>query len=144
MAVREKFGKVTQEEFFVDTGVWFAYINAGDPDHRRVRQFLDHAPDRLVTTNYVFDEAITLTLARLGHQRALLVGKTLLDPDVVEMTHVTPADEKAAWALFEQRDDKFCSFTDCTSFVIMRRRKLRVAVTLNRHFPQEGFQVVPE
>lgn len=144
MAVRAKFGKMTREGFFVDTGAWFAYINAGDPDHRRVRQFFDHSSGRLVTTSYVFDKAITLTLARLGHQRALLVGKTLLDPGVVEMIHVTPADEKAAWALFEKRGDKFYSFTDCTSFVIMRRRKLSVAVTLDRHFSQEGFQVVPE
>lgn len=144
MAVQASFRKMTREGLFVDTGAWFAYVNADDPDHQRVREFLDHSPGRLVTTTYVFDEAITLTLARLGHRRALLVGRTLLDPDVVEMIHVSPSDEKTAWNLFEKRSDKFYSFTDCTSFVVMRRRKLNVAIALDSHFSQEGFQVFPE
>ena len=129
---------------FVDTGAWFAYINASDPDHQRVREFLDKYPGRLVTSTYVFDETVTLTQARLGHRRALAVGGTLLEPAVVEMIHVTPADEKAAWNLFEKRPDKSYSFTDCTSFVVMRRQKIVKAVTLDDHFSQEGFTVVPE
>lgn len=132
------------EQVFVDTGAWFAYVNAGDPDHQRVREVLDNYPERLVTSTYVFDETVTLTQARLGHHRALAVGKTLLNPRVVETVHVTPSDEKAAWALFEKRPDKAYSFTDCTSFVVMRRRKIEKAVTLDEHFFQEGFAVVAQ
>jgi predicted nucleic acid-binding protein len=135
---------MTRERVFVDTGAWFAYINASDPDYQRVRQFLDQYPGRLVTSIYVFDETVTLTQARLGHRRALTVGRTLLDPTIVEMIHATPSDEKAAWGLFEKRPDKSYSFTDCTSFVVMRRQKIGKAVTLDSHFSQEGFQVVPE
>lgn len=131
------------EHLFVDTGAWFAYANAGDPDHKRIREFLDKYPGRLVTSTYVFDETVTLTQARLGHQRAMTVGATLLDPTVVEMVHVAPSDEKAAWNLFEKRPDKSYSFTDCTSFVVMRRQKIAGAVTLDDHFSQEGFTVVP-
>ncbi|MGE0822587.1 MAG: type II toxin-antitoxin system VapC family toxin [Candidatus Binatia bacterium] len=143
MAVRANLRRVTREEIFVDTGAWFAYINADDPDHRRVRQFIDQYPGHLITSNYIFDETVTLTLARLGHRKSVLVGKTLLNPEVVEMIHVTPADEKVAWSLFEKRPDKAYSFTDCTSFVVMRRLKLEVAVALDNHFLQEGFQVRP-
>jgi len=132
------------EYVFVDTGAWFAYINASDPDHQRVRQFLDKYPGRLGTSTYVFDETVTLTQARLGHRKALAVGRTLLDPTVVEMIHVTPSDERAAWNLFEKRPGKSYSFTDCTSFVVMRRQKIRRAVTLDDHFSQEGFDAVPE
>ena len=143
MAVRANLRRVTHEEIFVDTGAWFAYINADDPDHRRVRQFFDQYSGRLITTNYIFDETVTLTLARLGHRKSVLVGKTLLNLEVVEMIHITPADEKNAWSLFEKRPDKAYSFTDCTSFIIMRRLKLEIAVALDNHFLQEGFQTRP-
>jgi hypothetical protein len=54
-----------------------------------------------------------------------------------------PADERAAWSLFEQRPDKAYSFTDCTSFVLMRREGSATPVALGEHFSQEGFVVVP-
>ena len=134
---------MTGERHFVDTGAWFAYVNAADPDHDRVRRILDRPPGRLVTSNYVFDETVTLTQARLGHRRAVTVGRTLLDLAVVELLSITPIDERAAWALFEKRPDKAYSFTDCTSFVLMRREKIATAVALDDHFSQEGFIVAP-
>jgi len=135
---------MTKESIFVDTGAWFAYINASDPDHSRVRQFLDQYPGRVVASTYVFDETVTLTQARLGHRKALAVGRTLLDSAIVEMIHITPSDEKAAWNLFEKQADKSYSFADCTSFVVMRRQKIATAVALDSHFFQEGFIVAPE
>ena len=134
---------MTGERHFVDTGAWFAYVNGADPDHRRVRLILDQPPGRLVTSSYVFDETVTLTQARLGNRRAVAVGRTLLDLAVVELLSVTPADERAAWSLFEKRGDKSYSFTDCTSFVLMRREKIATAVALDDHFSQEGFAAVP-
>jgi predicted nucleic acid-binding protein len=134
---------VTAERVFVDTGAWFAYVNSGDPDHRRVREVLDAPPAALVTSTYVFDETVTLTQARLGHRRAVTVGRVLLDPTLVELLHVTPVHERAAWTLFERRPDKSYSFTDCTSFVLMRRERMERAVALDAHFSQEGFVVLP-
>ena len=131
------------ERLFVDTGAWFAYVNAADPDHARVRQVLDRPPGRLVTSSYVFDETVTLTQARLGHRRAVAVGRILLDRTVVELLSILPTDERASWLLFEKRPDKSYSFTDCTSFVLMRREKIGTAAALDQHFSQEGFVVVP-
>lgn len=131
------------EPIFVDTGAWYAYINAKDPDHFKVREFLDAFEEKLVTSSYIFDEIITLVLARLGHEKAVKVGEVLLNPKVVELVRVGAADEWSAWQLFQQRSDKMYSFTDCTSFVLMRRLKLAKALTLDEHFAQEGFEVVP-
>jgi len=131
------------EPIFVDTGAWYAYINAKDPDHFKVREFLDSFEEKLVTSSYIFDEIITLVLARLGHEKAVKVGEVLLNPKVVELVRVGAADEWSAWQLFQQRSDKMYSFTDCTSFVLMRRLKLAKALALDEHFMQEGFEVVP-
>jgi predicted nucleic acid-binding protein len=143
VAVRTGWAEVRGERHFVDTGAWFAYVNAADPDHERLRSILDRPPGRLVTSTYVFDETVTLTQARLGHRQAVTVGRALLDLAVVELMSVAPADERAAWSLFEKRADKAYSFTDCTSFVLMRREKIAIAVALDEHFSQEGFAVVP-
>ncbi len=132
-----------RERVFVDTSAWYAYINARDPDHLRVREFLESFTGSLVTSTYVFDETATLVLTRLGHQRAVKVGAVLLDPAVVELVRVGAADERLAWKLFQERPDKPYSFTDCTSFVLMRRLNLTQALALDDHFAQEGFEVVP-
>ena len=108
-----------------------------------MREFLDSFEEKLVTSSYIFDEIITLVLARLGHQKAVKVGEVLLNPKVVELVRVGAADEWSAWQLFQQRSDKMYSFTDCTSFVLMRRLKLAKALTLDEHFAQEGFVVIP-
>ena len=46
---------------FVDTGAWFSFVNARDPDHSRVEAYLNSTEGHLVTSSYVFDETITLT-----------------------------------------------------------------------------------
>ncbi|GAB4418596.1 MAG: hypothetical protein OHK0032_14560 [Thermodesulfovibrionales bacterium] len=43
----------------------------------------------------------------------------------VDKIWITPSDEKQAWNLFISRNDKSYSFTDCTSFVVMRRMKIK-------------------
>lgn len=129
------------EYLFVDTGAWFAFLNRADPDHQAVSELFDSFRGRLVTTSYVFDETVTLCLARLGHDTAALTGLTLLDPDVVDLFRISASDEKAAWELFLARPDKAYSFTDCTSFVLMRRLGIRRAAALDDHFRQEGFEV---
>jgi predicted nucleic acid-binding protein len=50
-------------------------------------------------------------------------------------------DWKAAFELFKKYFDKNLSFTDCTSFSLMRRLKLKVAFTFDCHFQQVGFEV---
>ena len=128
---------------FVDTGAWFAYVNARDPDHERVREVIDRFSGRTLTTNFVFDETITLCAYRLGHKVAVQVGKTLLDTDVVDLIRVTTADERAAWDLFLKRPDKEYSYTDCTSFSLMRRLEIKTAISLDDDFRREGFELLP-
>jgi hypothetical protein len=131
------------QRVFVDTSAWFAFVDRRDPDHRAVRTALRKHDGRLVSSTYVLDEVVTLCRYRLGHEPAVRVGRTLLDPAVVDLVRITSDDELAAWQLFEARADKEYSFTDCTSFTLMRRLEIDVAIAVDEDFTQEGFQVMP-
>ena len=126
----------------MDTSAWLAYANRTDKCHAEVRGALKRFEGRLVTTNFVFDETVTLC-RRLGHGTATLVGDALRSLDLVDMVRVRPSDEQDAWQLFKDRADKEYSFTDCTSFVIMRRLSLSRAAALDEDFRREGFEAVP-
>jgi predicted nucleic acid-binding protein len=129
------------ERVFVDTSALYAYINSKDPDHERVKSYLKNFDGQLIITNFVFDEIVTLVLGRMGHDKAVLTGNTLLNPKVFVVIRVRRNDERNAWELFVDRSDKTYSFTDCTSFIIMRRLGIDKSLAIDPHFQREGFQV---
>ena len=60
---------------FVDTSGFFVWINQRDPNHQTMLA-LPHEPGcRLVTTDYILDETLTLFMARgIPHQRKRLLN----------------------------------------------------------------------
>ena len=131
------------ERVFVDTSAWVAFANKDDPDHDRVRGELRARRGRLLTSNFVFDETVTWCAARLGHRLACTVGRRLLESPRVDLVRVAADDERQAWDLFVSREDKQYSFTDCTSFVLMRRMGLGQALEVDEDFRREGFETLP-
>jgi len=131
------------ERIFVDTSAWFAYANRRDRDHTKVRPVFREFQGRLTISNFIFDETVSLCLCRLGHDTSQRVGSLLLDTKEVDLIRITPEDERAAWRLFCERGDQRYSFTDCTSFQLMRRLQMMTALTLDDDFLTEGFQAVP-
>ena len=127
---------------FVDTSAWFALANRGDRDHESMRAVLESHEGRLVTSNFVLDETITLCRLRLGHASAVRVGTGLRSGQIADVVRATTADENAAWTLFEQRADQRYSFTDCVSFAMMRRMKIDAAAALDEDFDRERFTVL--
>jgi predicted nucleic acid-binding protein len=125
---------------FVDTSGWYAYARKDDPAHESACAALGRWEGRLVTTDYVFDETVTLARVRLGPNAAETIGETLLDAGVVELVRLLPEDFEDAWQMFKKGKDKDWSFTDCASFAVMRRLRLAAAVTTDRHFRQAGFE----
>ena len=131
------------DRLFVDTGAWVALVNRGDSLHEAVVAVLEAFNGRLVTSNYVVDESVTVCRFRLGHASAARLGERLMTGTGVDQVRVTPDDERSAWALFLAREDKDYSFTDCTSFVLMRRLNIRRVAATDDDFRREGFDVVP-
>lgn len=97
----------------------------------------------LVTTDYVADETLTLIRKRIGLRAAekwwqQIEASSRLRWEWIDIRRA----EKARGVFFRQRDKDY-SFTDCTSFVVMRELKIGQALATGDHFRQMGFQVLP-
>ena len=131
------------KRLFVDTGAWYALADRNDPDHLRVGDFLKAQTLRLVTTNFVFDEAVTLIRYRLGFPAAKTFGEQLLRANVTNVLTVNRRDQSRAWEIFTRYRDKSFSFADCTSFATMQRLKLDSAVAIDDDFRAFGMTCLP-
>lgn len=118
---------------FVDTSAWYSAYVPADSQHAAVQKALAVSP-RLITTDYVIDETLTLLKARGHADRALHLGPRILDGRAAQLEYVTPRDIEQAWIAFAKFRDKAWSFTDCTSFVVMNRLGLMEALSLDEHF----------
>jgi predicted nucleic acid-binding protein len=131
---------------FVDTAGWVACADVADPAHEQAAAARDHwLEDRvmLVTTDYVADETLTLLRLRLGLGAAEAWWQQVDGSSRLRWEYVSVARaDKARGFFFRYRDKEF-SFTDCTSFVVMRELRLREVLTTDHHFAQAGFLTLP-
>ena len=132
---------------FVDTSAFYALTDSKDQNHvaarRQLRAFLRERR-ALVTSTYVLDELFTLVRMRLGHRIAVKLGEELSKSRWCEVFEVSQETRLAAWQLFVRYDDQTFSFTDCTSFALMRTLELDIAFTFDRKdFRAAGFSPVP-
>ena len=120
--------------------------DAADPAHeasRRERDVCLEDGGTLVSTDYVIDETLTTVRFRLGLNAAeawwqQIDGSVRLRIESID----EPRRERARALFFGYRDKEF-SFTDCCSFALMRELRIRRALTLDHHFRQMGFEVIP-
>jgi uncharacterized protein len=131
---------------FVDTAGWMACADAADPAHRASRTARDAAlgsGQLLVTTDYVVDETLTLIRLRLGIDAAEAWWTQVDGSSRVRAEAIDALRAEKARALFFRHRDKDYSFTDCTSFVVMRELRLREVLSTDHHFRQMGFRALP-
>jgi predicted nucleic acid-binding protein len=131
---------------FVDTAGWMACADAADSAHGKavaVRDAWLEGGGLFVTSDYVADETLTLLRIRLGIDAAEAWWRQVDGSSRVRWEYVNPARADKARDFFFRFRDKDFSFTDCTSFILMRELKLREALTTDRHFVQAGFGIKP-
>ena len=132
---------------FVDTAGWMACADESDPGHKRACEARDSALEQgsvLVATDYVLDETLTLIRKRLGLAAARAWWEQIEGSSRLRWEWIGMARAEKARSVFFRHHDQDCSFTDCTSFVVMQELKLKRALTTDRHFRQMGFQVLPD
>lgn len=129
--------------FFVDTNAWYARITEDDRFHRAAVEFAASVDCLFLTTNYVIMETANLTQLRQGYALAKKFLEIVHASQILTIHFVTQEDHFAALLLFLQNQTK-ASFTDCASFVIMRKLKIKNAFTFDQDFTRAGFSCFPK
>ena len=127
--------------YFADTFFFAALLNPKDSAHLWARaelmQLLERR-SRVVTTSFV--------LIELGSSMASIKTRSifteLLETLPTWKVTVIPCSQRLlnrGLALFATRPDKEWSVVDCISFVVMKDKKIKKALTGDHHFDQAGF-----
>jgi uncharacterized protein len=131
---------------FVDTGAFLARYLARDQHHQRAREgwrLLTDESRRLAATNFVLDETFTLLARWAGHSFAAARAREIYASGVLQIIRPDESDELGAVSLLDKYGDQGVSFTDCVSFVVMRRVHIGEAFAFDRHFELAGFALWP-
>jgi predicted nucleic acid-binding protein len=128
---------------FVDTGVIYADYDEGASRHESANQALNAAYrgklGQPFTSDYVYDEGVTLTQRRTGtFEAAKTIGEKVRGvgefADVYSLVHVAPANFQAAIDAFERYDDQGLSFTDATTVALVEHRDIDTVLSFDDDF----------
>lgn len=130
------------EHVFVDTAFWIALIYPRDNLHATAKAWA-RACDKhqLVTTDAVLGELETFFAEKGPELRTMVskyIGELENDPNLSVLPGSREVTRKAR-KLFAERPDKGYSSVDCNSMVTMKDRDIRLVLTYDEHFEQEGF-----
>lgn len=130
---------------FLDTSYFKALLDEHDDFHEKAVEIFSvfqREETQLLTTNFIIDETLTLLRARCGLGEAIKFRDMIgIGSPTLTIYRMTSEDEADAWAWF-QHDWHNLSFTDCTSFAVMKRLDLTSVATFDGHFTRAGFTVV--
>lgn len=139
--------KKDKKLLFIDTSAFISLYDMDDVNHDKSVKFF--TPENLgninfipFTTNFVFDEVYAYFCRR--HDDAIKIGTFIRESKILKFIRIDENDEEEAWMLAKKYNDKTFSFTDCTSFVAMKKYRAQCAFTYDKHFTQMGFKSYPE
>jgi predicted nucleic acid-binding protein len=123
-----------------------ALADESDPLHKDSMKIRDGWLEQggiLVTSDYIVDETLTLIRMRLSLGAAEEWWEQVSESPRVRWEWINAERAEKARAWFFKWKDKSFSFTDCTSFILLRELHIRKVLTGDRHFKEAGFEILP-
>lgn len=123
---------------FVDTGAFLAYRNQKDRYHEIAlnlfREALKGKYGQIYTSDYVYDEALTLALTRTNNIAvAIDIAEVILSPRI-KMIFIDAHLLERSTKTFKQYSGKNLSFTDAVSIEIMNELDIKKYLGFDSHF----------
>jgi predicted nucleic acid-binding protein len=129
---------------FIDTGAFLGRWVGRDQHHERAIAGwaeIRARRRRCLTSSFVLDEVMTLLGRRVSYSFAAERAEGLWTSRALTIARPDEPDELAAIELLRKLADQRVSFTDCVSFALMRRHRVRMAFSFDRHFEAAGFEI---
>ena len=128
---------------FVDTSAFYALASETDHEHataRAIREALKQDAARLLTTNYVLLETVSLLQRRHGMGAAKRFGDFVSEE--VELLWITEPQHDAAWNYWKQRGARGLSLVDCSCVVVMRELGMQQVFGFDEQFRAAGLTLL--
>lgn len=126
-------------KIFIDTGAFIALTDADDENHKAAKTLYKNVTEkgtRFVTTNFIVCETLNYLRSRASHNVAVIFRENLKKSGLIKIINIAPVIEDSAFQIFKQYTDKDFSFTNCTSFSIMKSLNIRKVFAFDKHFEQ--------
>jgi len=136
---------MTVEKVFIDTSAFYALMDRSDKYHQSASKLWAHFLEKdyfLKTSNYVTVETLALLQNRLGFEAADLWSRDVLG--IVETIWIDEVIHNLAFEIWLSLGRRKLSLVDCASFVIMRQNKMEKVFGFDKHFTDQGFEVLNE
>ena len=127
---------------FVDTGAFLALYRHRDQHYQQAVQIWPTLQQPLLTSNHVIAELASLLGRQVGLLEAADRVADLYGSPIIDVLQSSREDELEALRWMRKYADQRITFTDCVSFALMRRHRIRTAFTFDRHFKLAGFEVI--
>lgn len=141
-----------KEILFIDSWGWINLCSRHEKEHAPVVQIYKNLLQKgstIVTSDYVLVEVITFLFSNIHFSKAEQSLKGLFDAiksRSVYLEMIGPERFNRAWKLrLKYKDKPKISFTDFTSFIVMKELKIKKVLTHDHHFNQVnmGFELLP-
>ena len=133
------------ERVFVDTSAFYALMDRSDKNYEQAAALWKYLVEKdlyLNTSNYVIVETLAILQSRLGFEAANLWYRDVLS--LAEVLWIEGSIHNLAHELWLGLGRRKLSFVDCVSFVTMRHYKIEKVFVFDRHFEEQGFEIVSE
>lgn len=132
----------TRSSVFLNTSFSLALAAQSDLHHEKAVKLsaaLAESKVDIVTTQAIVLE-IGNSLARGRYRRIAIeaIDYLRVEPNI-SVVSLTDELVEAGVDLFSRRSDKEWGLVDCVSFIVMRERRIKAALTADEHFVQAGF-----
>jgi len=88
----------------------------------------------IYTSEYVFDEAVTVALITKDIKIAIDIGNYILSSPRIKLLFINDEIFKRAWKIFQKYKEKRLSFTDCTTIAPIEQHKIDKLMSFDQHF----------
>ncbi len=120
---------------FVDSSVFCAYANSDDVHNKKaaiiIHDMLSNKYGNIITTDYVFDETVTVAMRRANKKIAGELGEFILNSEI-SIAKIDKLVFHKSWEIF-QGSGAF-SFTDCTIIAFMEIFGITNIATFDKEF----------
>ncbi|MCE5329083.1 PIN domain-containing protein [bacterium] len=134
-----------KENLFIDSSAFFALLDKNDTCHEKSLKFFNEIKENFYpfTSDFILSESFTLIRRKLGIGIATKLGEVVFSSNILKIFYIDENLILESYDLFKKYEDWQFSFTDCSSFIVMKNFRISKAFCFDEHFVNMGFKSVP-